>query len=118
MKLDPAHNWSQVVLPRDLYWGLSYSVSLLMTRVKELSAPSVSSQMTPRWEEMPICLGVRRSYRKIWTGWITGQRPIGCSSSRQSAESCTLATTTPSKATGLGQSGSKTVEEMDLGDVG
>jgi len=65
--------------------------------------------MTPSWEEVSICLGVGRPYRGIWTGWITALRPMGWSSTRPSAQSCTLAATTPGKDKDLGQSGWKTV---------
>jgi len=51
-------------------------------------------------------LGIGRPYRVIWAGWITGLRPMGWSSTRPSAGSCTSATKTPS----LGQSDWKTVQ--------
>ena len=103
------------MFPRNLYWGLSSSVSLLMTWVRILSAPPISLEMTPIWQEGLICLWVGRPYRGIWTGWIAGLKPVGWDSTRPNAGSCTSATITPGNATGLGQSGWKTVEEMDLG---
>jgi len=51
--------------------------SLMMTWIRGLSAPSLSLQMTPSWEEVSICLGVGRPYRWMWTGWIAGLRPMG-----------------------------------------
>ena len=30
-----------------------------------------------RTATLSICLGVRKPYRGIWTGWITGLRPMG-----------------------------------------
>ena len=56
--------------------GPASSVSLLMTWMRGLSAPSVILQMTPSWEGVLICLGVGRPYREIWTGWIAELRPI------------------------------------------
>ena len=62
--------------------------------MRRLSAPSVSLQMTPSWEEMSIWQGVVRSYRGIWTDWLAGLKPVGWSSTRPSAGSCSVATTT------------------------
>ena len=78
--------------------------------MRGLSAPSVSLQMTPSWEEASISLRVGRPYTGIWTGWITELRPMGWSSTRLSVGFCSLATTTPGSATGLGQSSWKTVQ--------
>ena len=58
-------------------FGLSSSVSLLMTWMRVLSAPSVSLQMTPSWLEVSISLRVVRPYRGIWIGWIAGLKPMG-----------------------------------------
>ena len=41
----------------------------------QLTLTSVSFWMTVGWEVVPICLGVVRSFRGIWIGWITGLRP-------------------------------------------
>ena len=57
-----------------------------------------------------MCLRVGRPYRGIWTGWINGLRPTVCAAMRPSSESCTLVTTTPGNATGLGQSGWKAAQ--------
>ena len=43
--------------------------------LRGLSAPSVSLQMIPSWEEVSICLKVGRPFRGIWTGWMDGLRP-------------------------------------------
>jgi len=64
-------------VPQGQYWGLSCLKSLLMIWMRELCVPSVSSQMTPSWQKVSICLGVGRSYREIWTGWIARLRPAG-----------------------------------------
>ena len=109
IKINPAGDRSQVVFPRGRSWDLSSSISLLMTWMRALSAPSVSLQMTPSWLEASICLGVARPYRGIWIGWISGLKPMGWHSTRPNAGSCTLATITRGNATGLGQSGWKTV---------
>ena len=45
----------------------------------------------------------------IWIGWIAWLKPMGWDSTKPNARSCTLATITPGNATGLGQSGWKTV---------
>ena len=47
--------------------------------------------------------------QSIWIGWIAGLKLMGWDSTRPNARSCTLATITPGNATGLGQSGWKTV---------
>ena len=47
--------------------------------------------------------------QRIWIGWIAGLKPMGWDSTRPNAGSCTLAAITPGNATGLGQSGWKTV---------
>ena len=65
-----------MVFFRGGYWGLSCSVSLLMTWMRAFSVPSVSLQMTPRWEGVLVCLGIGRPCRGIWTGWITGLRSV------------------------------------------
>jgi len=72
-------SWKPVTsgFPRSQYWGLSCSISLLMTWTKGSRVPSVSLQMTPSWEDVLICLGIGRPYRGIWTGWITGLRSMG-----------------------------------------
>ena len=59
--------------------------------------------------EVLIFLSVARPYRGIWIGWIAGLKTMGWDSTRPYAGSCTLATITPGNATGLGQSGWKTV---------
>lgn len=107
MKLNLAGDQSQVLCPRDQYWGPSCLISLLITWIRELSAPSVSLQTTPSWEEVSICLGVGRTYRGIWTGWIDGIKPTGWSSTRLSSKSYILATITASNAAGLEKSGWK-----------
>jgi len=58
-----------------------------------------------------ICPRQERSYKGIWTGWITGLRSMGWSSTRPSAGCCILATTTPGSAMDLGQSGWKVVQK-------
>ena len=40
------------------------------------SAPSGSLQTTLSWAAVLICLREGRLYRRIWTGWIDGLRPI------------------------------------------
>ena len=40
----------------------------------------------------------------IWIGWIAWLKPMGWDSTRPNARSCTLDTTIPDNATGLGQS--------------
>ena len=102
------------MFPTGQYWGPHCLISLLMIWMRGLSAPSVSFQMTPSWEEALIYLGVGRPYRVIWRGWIAGLRPMGCSSTRPNAGSCTSAKTASGSSTGLGQSGWKTAEEKDL----
>jgi len=47
--------------------------------------------------------------RGIWIGWIAGLKLMGWDSTRPNAGSCTLAAITPGNATGLGQSGWKTL---------
>ena len=74
--LNPAGDLSEVVFPRGRCWGLSSSISLLMTWMRASSASSVNSQMTPNWLEVWICLGVARPYRGIWTGWRAGLKPM------------------------------------------
>jgi len=90
-----------VVFPWGWYWGLSYSVSLLIIWIRGLSAPSVSLQMTLPPSLVLICLEVGWPYRGIWTGWIAGLRPAGWSPTRLSTESCSLATTTPGNTIGF-----------------
>ena len=53
--------------------------------------------------------GVRSEGELIWMGWTAGLKPMGWDSTRPTAGSCTLAAITPGNATGLGQSGWKTV---------
>ncbi len=81
-----------------------------MSWMRALSAPSVSLQVTPSWLEVSICLRLASPRRGIWIGWVAGPKPTGWDSTRANAGSCTLATVTPGDATGLGQSGRKTVE--------
>jgi len=52
MELNPADDRSWVMFSRDWYCHLSCLISLLMTWMMALSAPSVSLQMTPSWEEV------------------------------------------------------------------
>ena len=59
--------------------------------------------------EALIYLRVAKPYIGIWIGWIAGLKPMGWDSIRPNAGSCTLATISPGNATGLGQSGWKTV---------
>ena len=47
MEINPGGDLSRVVLPRGWYWGPSYSIPLLVTWMRELSALSVSLQVTP-----------------------------------------------------------------------
>ena len=95
------------LFPKCQYWSLSCLLSLLMTWTKGLSTPSMFAHDTK------LAGGVnflRESpYRGMWAGWIAGLRPTGWSSKRRSTRSCSLATATPDNATGLGQSGWKTV---------
>jgi len=42
----------------------------------ELSAPSLSLQMTPSWQEVSVYLWVGKRYKGIWTSWIAGLRPL------------------------------------------
>ena len=65
MELNPAGNQSQVVFPRGQYWGPSCLISLLVLWIKESSAPSLSMQTTPSWEEVSIYLGI---------GWPGGRK--------------------------------------------
>ena len=60
-------------------------------------------------------LATRRPIMGIWTGWITRLRPMGWSSARPNAGSCTLGTANPSSVTGLRQSGWKTVLKNEPG---
>ena len=39
-----------------------------------IESPSVSLQMTPRWEGVLICLRGERHYRGTWIDWINGPR--------------------------------------------
>lgn len=89
----------EFLLKKGWYWGLYSSISLLMTWMRALSAASLSLQITQSWEEVFLSLGVGRPYRGIWVSWIAGLRPTGRGSTRQSASSCTLATTAPGNAT-------------------
>jgi len=59
--------------------------------MRGLSAPSISLQMTPIWEEVLICLRVQRDLDRL----IAGLKPVGLSPARPSAKFCTLVTTTP-----------------------
>ena len=54
-----------MVIHRGWDWGLPCSVILLMTWRRALSAPSVSLQMTPSWEEVSICLAVGRPHTDL-----------------------------------------------------
>ena len=45
-------------------------------KTEGLSASSISLQVTPRWEEVLICLRVVRPYIEIWMGWINVLRPV------------------------------------------
>jgi len=45
-------------------------------KTEGLSASSISLQVTPRWEEVLICLRVERPYIEIWMGWINVLRPV------------------------------------------
>ena len=58
--------------------------------------------MTPCWEKVAISLGIEKPFK-----WISGLGPIGWNSTRSTVGSCTLVSTTPGSATGLGQSGWK-----------
>ena len=60
-------SWQLVTsgFPQGSVRGLSSSISLLMTWMRALTAPSVSLQMTPSWLEVSICLRVGRPFRGI-----------------------------------------------------
>ena len=94
MEISPGGSQSWLVFPRGLYWVLTRFISLLVWK-RGLSAPSVSLQITLIWEEVLIYLG------------ITGLRPIGWSSTRPAAGSCTLVTTTSGNPTVSRRSGWK-----------
>ena len=66
IRLNPADNWSLMVLPGNQYWSLSCLESLLITWMRVLSTPSVSLQMTPTWEELLTCLRVRKALEREW----------------------------------------------------
>jgi len=69
-------NWRPVTSgARAQFWVWSCSTSLSMIWMRELSAPSVSLQMTPSWAGVSISLRVGRLCRGIWTDWIDGPRP-------------------------------------------
>jgi len=53
------------------------SISSLTIWMRALSPLSVDMQTTANEEEASICLGIERPYREIWTGRISGLRPIG-----------------------------------------
>lgn len=104
-ELNPTRDQSWVVLPRDQNWGLFCLQSFFIDYLNEgLSASLVCLQMTPTWK------GVRIPYTGTWTGWIDELWPAVWASRRSSVRSCTLVTTTPCKATGLGQSEWKAAE--------
>ena len=65
MELNPAGALSRVVFPRGRCWGLSSSISLLMTWMRTLSAPSVSLQMTPSWLEVNLPEGSEAPQRDL-----------------------------------------------------
>lgn len=60
-----------------LVLGLFCLVTLLMIWMGELSAPSVSFEIMPCWEEVLICPRIGRPYRGIKSGWISELRPTG-----------------------------------------
>lgn len=86
---------------KQLKFKICFKIQLRVFFQKNCSARCL---MTPCWERMFIFLGGGRPYGGFLTGWISGLRPVGWSSIRTTAGSCTLATTAPSNTTGLGQS--------------
>ena len=74
VELNPAADRSRLVFPRGRCRGLSCLISLLMTWMRVLSAPSVSLQTTPSWEGVLICLRGEGHYRGTWIDWIDGPR--------------------------------------------
>jgi len=88
--------------------GLACLTSASMIWMRELSAPSVSLQMTPSWAGVSICSRVGMLCREIWTGSM-GQDQLYEVHTRPSAGSCT-SVTTPCNATGLGKSGWKAAQ--------
>ena len=77
VELNPAADRSRLVFPRGRCRGLSCLISLPMTWMRALSAPSVSLQMTPSWLEVLTCLRVARPNGGIWIDWIAGLKPVG-----------------------------------------
>ncbi len=63
-----------MVFPRDQYWSLSCLISLLTIWMRELSAPSVTLQMTPNWGEVFMYPRIGRLYKRVW---INRLRPMG-----------------------------------------
>ena len=83
--------------------------------MRGLSAPSVSLQMTPIWEEVLICLRVGRLYRGICVGcWTEALRPTVQASICMTVRSC-IFVLNPCSATGLGQWLESWKDEKDLG---
>jgi len=64
MELGSAGDWSEVVI-----------ISLLIIWMKVLSAPSVSLQMTPCYEE--VSAWGKEGDRATWTAYVTGMRTMG-----------------------------------------
>lgn len=61
-------------------------------------------------QQVSICLGVGRHFRRIWTGWTSGLRTMRWSSRRPCTRSCTSTTATrQGNSTSLGQRVWKTV---------
>lgn len=95
MELNPP-NWSQVVFFRGQYRGRPCLISLLIIWTRGLSRFADNTELRGR------------PNREIWMSWINGLRPIVSGLKRPSARSCTLVTTTPCIAAGLGHRGWKT----------
>jgi len=72
MELNPAGNLSRVLFTSSQYWGLSYSIFLLMFWMRALSALSVSLHLTPNWEEVLICLRIGRPCRGLEPAGLLG----------------------------------------------
>ena len=103
-------SWPPAVLFRGQCWGLSCSISLLMPWTRALSAPSVSLQMTPSWQEVSRGRKALQSDLDRLDSWSEGQ----WDEVQHNQVPGPLATTTTSNATGLAEWLEDCVEEIVL----